>query len=65
MAGTRLITAQETENDLRESKIKSLTGGGEITGEPLNGVHIRFKPAGKIVMATYNRHKIRGGVEPR
>ena len=65
MAGARLITAQETENDLRESKIKSLTGGDEITGEPLNGVHIRFKPAGKIVMATHNRHKIRGGVEPR
>ena len=48
MAGARLITAQETENDLRESKSKSLTGGDEITGQPLNGVHIRFKPAGKM-----------------
>ena len=53
------------DNDLRESKIKSPTGGDEITGQPLNGVHIRFKPAGKIVMATHYRHKIRGGVEPR
>jgi phage/plasmid-associated DNA primase len=47
MAGARLITAQETENDLREAKIKSVTGGDEITRHPLNGVHIRFKPAGK------------------
>jgi len=53
------------DNYLRESKIKSSTGGGEITGQPLNGVHIRFKPAGKIVMATHNRHKIREGVETR
>ena len=60
MAGARLITAQETENDLRESKIKSVTGGDEIIRQPLNGVHIHFKPAGKIVMATHNRHSIRG-----
>ena len=53
------------DNDLRESKIKSPTVGDEITGQPLNGVHIRFKPAGKIIMATHYKHKMRGGAELR
>ena len=53
------------DNDLRESKIKSPPVGDEITGQPLNGVHIRFKPAGKIVIATHYRYKIRRDVEPR
>ena len=65
MAGARLITAQETENGQRfaEAKIKSLTGGDEVTGRPLYGVHVSFKPVGKIVLATNNRPEIRGADE--
>ena len=62
-----MITISETDRNqsLAEAKLKQMTGGDEITRHPLNGVHIRFKPAGKIVMATHNRHKIRESVEPR
>ena len=62
LAGARLITAQETENGQRfaEAKIKSLTGGDQVTGRPLYGVHVSFKPVGKIVLATNNRPEIRG-----
>ena len=65
MAGARLITAQESENGQRfaEAKIKSLTGGDEVTGRPLYGVHFSFKPVGKIVIATNNRPEIRGADE--
>lgn len=65
MAGARLITAQESENGQRfaEAKIKSLTGGDEVTGRPLYGVLFSFKPVGKIVIATNNRPEIRGADE--
>ena len=55
--------SEENGQRFAEAKIKSLTGGDEITGRPLYGVHVSFKPVGKIVMATNNRPEIRGGDE--
>lgn len=65
IAGARLITAHESENGQRfaEAKIKSITGGDDVTGRPLYGVHISFKPVGKLVLATNNRPEVSGSDE--
>ena len=62
LAGARLITVAETEYGQRfaEAKIKSITGGDKITGRPLYGNWIEFKPVGKIVLSTNARPEIRG-----
>lgn len=63
LAGARLVTAHESENGQRlaEAKIKSFTGGDEMTGRPLYSVHVSFKPAGKLIITTNNRPEVRGG----
>ena len=60
--GARLITSAETENGQRfaEAKIKSFTGGDKVTGRPLYGEWLDFKPVGKILLTTNNRPEIRG-----
>jgi putative DNA primase/helicase len=62
LAGARLITSSETEYGQRfaEAKIKSFTGGDKVTGRPLYGEWLDFKPVGKILLTTNNRPEIRG-----
>ena len=62
LAGARLITSSETEHGQRfaEAKIKSFTGGDKVTGRPLYGEWLDFKPVGKILLTTNNRPEIRG-----
>ena len=44
----------------RSQKIKSFTGGDEVTGKPLYGSWVKFGPLGNIVLTTNNRPEISG-----
>lgn len=62
LAGTRLVSANETEEgqSLAESKIKALTGDDVITARFLHKEFFQFRPQFKIWIRTNHKPRIRG-----
>lgn len=62
LAGSRLVTTVETEENARlaESLIKQLTGGDRIKARQLYKDYFEFTPTFKIIMATNHKPQIGG-----
>jgi P4 family phage/plasmid primase-like protien len=60
LRGARLVVAQETEAGGRwsESRIKRMTGGGELTAKYMRGDYFRFTPQFKILIAGNHRPRL-------
>src|SRR5205807_8085592 len=61
LRGARLVTAAETEDGARwaESKIKSLTGGDEITARLMRCDFFQFRPEFKLIIAGNHKPGLR------
>ena len=59
--GARLVTATETEEGRRraESRIKQLTGGGEISARKMRQDHFQFTPQFKLLIAGNHKPGLR------
>lgn len=62
LAGMRMVTAEETGAgaSLRESLIKSMTGGGTLTARRMREDFFDFKPTFKLQLLTNHRPVIKG-----
>jgi len=61
--GARMVLTTETEANARlaESKVKSMTGGEEISARYMRGEFFEFTPTWKIIISTNHKPRISGG----
>ena len=63
LRGARMVLTTETEANARlaESKVKSMTGGEEISARYMRGEFFEFTPTWKIIISTNHKPRISGG----